>query len=177
MYRDFLDKDIWVIGCGNPLLGDDGFGPAVISSFEKKSSDSERVMMLDVGTSIRDLLFDLLLSKRRPSKIIIIDAVSQPGADAGNILTLNAETIPANKVADYSLHQFPTLNMLKELKESTTIDIRIYAVQVDLIPERVKPGLSPAITAAIPKMCDLLTLEIGDQSIVKSPKGVHHADV
>ncbi|MFA5903395.1 MAG: hydrogenase maturation protease [Desulfobacula sp.] len=156
MYLDLLNKDILVIGCGNPLLGDDGFGPAVIQSLESQDVLPDRIGLLDAGTSIRELLFDMLLSGRVPELMVIIDAVQVSHALPGEIIRIEVDGIPDNKIADYSLHQFPTTNMLQELKASCRMEIIIYAVQVADIPEMVRPGLSLPVKAAVPGMCDLI---------------------
>ena len=54
-------KSILIFGCGNTLWGDDGFGPAVIEHLHRHYQLPEDVI---VGTSIRDLLFDLVFWKK-----------------------------------------------------------------------------------------------------------------
>jgi len=56
----------------------------------------------------------------------LIDAVQLSNVLPGEIICIDIDKIPENKVADYSLHQFPTTNMLKELKDLSLIDIEIY---------------------------------------------------
>ena len=63
------------------------------------------------------------------------------------------DAITLKKTADFSLHQFPTTNMRKELKDHTDIDIRILVVQPEYIPDEIAPGLSNPVKAAIPDMC------------------------
>ena len=64
-----------ILGCGNTLFGDDGFGPAVIDYLEKHCRVPEEVAILDVGTGTREILFNMVLSDKRPKTIIIVDAV------------------------------------------------------------------------------------------------------
>ncbi|MBF0201338.1 MAG: hydrogenase maturation protease [Desulfamplus sp.] len=153
MYQDFFTKKRLVFGCGNPFFGDDGFGPSVIEHIEEHYQISRDTGILDAGTSIRDILFDILLSENRPEQIIIIDAVDLPGRCPGEIFEIDVNDIPVNKTSDFSLHQFPTTNMLKELGESTGIDVRVFAVQVESLPEKVAPGLSGPVRESIPVMC------------------------
>lgn len=160
MYLELFEKDILVIGCGNPLLGDDGFGPAVIRSLESQDIPSGRIGFLDAGTSIRELLFDMLLSGKVPELLVIIDAVQVSDALPGEIIRIDVDKIPGNKIADYSLHQFPTTNMLKELKDSCRTKIVIYAVQVANLPEMVRPGLSLPVKEAVARMCGLIRQHI-----------------
>lgn len=153
MYQNFFNKERLVFGCGNPFFGDDGFGPAVIEHLEKNHDIASTVEVLDAGTSIRDILFDLLLSEKRPDQIVIVDAMDQPGKIPGDLSEIYIHQIPMNKTSDFSLHQFPTTNMLKELSEATGIDVRVFVVQTDALPQQVSPGLSPAVAEAVPAMC------------------------
>lgn len=156
MYLELFDKEILIVGCGNTLMGDDGFGPAVVESLAARYGESDRIGVFDAGTSVRELLFDLLLSGRPPRRLILVDAVHHAGVLPGEILCINVDQIPEKKVADYSLHQFPTTNMLKELQASSRVDIQIYVVQIDHIPETVAPGLSRPVRDAVPVLCHLI---------------------
>ena len=47
------DAEILVVGCGNILFKDDGFGPAVIDALNELSKDKplpENTMTIDAGT-------------------------------------------------------------------------------------------------------------------------------
>jgi coenzyme F420 hydrogenase subunit delta len=153
MIADLFEKSVLIFGCGNILWGDDGFGPAVVQRLNERYRLPAHVLALDVGTSIRDILFDLVLSDQKPDRIFIIDAVEYPHRQPGEVFEIPVEGIPDKKATDFSLHQFPTVNMLQELKEHSPIDITILVAQIDTIPEEVKPGLSPAVTRAIDTAC------------------------
>ncbi|RJP85283.1 MAG: hydrogenase maturation protease [Desulfobacteraceae bacterium] len=142
-----------VFGCGNPLFGDDGFGPEVIEHLQEHHEIPEHVLCLDAGTGIRDALFDILLSEEKPRQIIIIDAAEHDGKLPGDIFEIDVDNIDPKKTSDFSLHQFPTTNMLKELKDLTNVDVRVLVVQIAHIPEEINPGLSGPVMAAVPNMC------------------------
>lgn len=160
MVREIFNKSVLIFGCGNILLGDDGFGPAVIEHLKENYVLPEQVLALDMGTGIREVLFDLILSETKPEKIIIVDAVEHPGRKPGDVFEIAVEDIPARKIADFSLHQFPTVNMLKELKDHTGIAITILVAQVQEIPEELKEGLTPAVTAAVDEACQRILRNI-----------------
>ncbi|MDI6852426.1 MAG: hydrogenase maturation protease [Deltaproteobacteria bacterium] len=153
MLSEIFDKSILIFGCGNILLGDDGFGPAVVKRLNDNHALPEHALALDMGTGVREVLFDLILSESKPEKIIIVDAVDHPGRQPGEVFEIAVEDIPAKKIADFSLHQFPTVNMLKELKDHTGIDITILAAQVQEIPEELREGLTPPLAAAVEEAC------------------------
>jgi len=152
-----------VLGCGNPLLGDDGFGPAVVEYLESHCQPPPGVACVDAGTAVRDILFDLLLSEAKPRRIIVVDAADEPGRSPGEIFEIHVDRISPAKICDFSLHQFPTTNMLKEIHEGTSIDVRVLVAQVASIPSEVAPGLSKPVTEAIPLMCQRI-MEIVNES-------------
>jgi coenzyme F420 hydrogenase subunit delta len=143
-------KHCLVFGCGNPLFGDDGFGPAVIAHLEQNPAPAHAAY-LDAGTSIRDFLFDILLTSVKPKQMIIVDAAHFKGKPPGTVFEIDITEMNPSKTGDYSLHQFPTTNMLSELKTETDMDIRVIVGQVEIIPDEVSPGLSPAMAAAVPR--------------------------
>lgn len=146
-------KGTLVFGCGNPLFGDDGFGPAVVEHMETYFQVPEHVACIDVGTSIRDILFDILLSEKRPDCIVVVDAADKTNEHVGEIFEIDVDEISPKKISDFSLHQFPTTNMLKELKDETDIDIRILVAGITELPDEVCPGISEPVKGAIPDMC------------------------
>lgn len=153
-------NEVYILGCGNPLFGDDGFGPAVIDYFIKEYGGhiKENVIPMDMGTSVRDFLFDIILMKEKPKKIIIVDSHNQSGRP-GEIREISLDEISPKKISDFSLHQFPTTNLLKELKENTSIEIKVFVCEAKNIPSEVSPGLSEEVREAIPKMCKILLKE------------------
>ncbi|MCK8601292.1 hydrogenase maturation protease [Desulfoferrobacter suflitae] len=160
MIKEILHSPIVVFGCGNPLFGDDGFGPKVIEALQKNYPLPPSVLAADVGTGIGSYLFDLALIEPKPSCIFIVDAVSQPGREPGALFELSIEDMPLPKKTDFSLHQFPSVNLLLELQNLGGVKIRILAVQVKEIPEKVQPGLSPAVEKQIEACCEWLQKQI-----------------
>ena len=146
-----------IFGCGNTLLGDDGFGPAVIEALHDNDLLPEHVEAVDVGTGIREYLIDYVLSSiGRPQVIVVLDAVDVKGCLPGKLMKINPLSIPARKIHDFSLHQFPTVNLLQELNLETGIEVSILAAQIEAIPDRVAPGLSPAMQDAVAEACETI---------------------
>jgi coenzyme F420 hydrogenase subunit delta len=161
MLKPLAEYDCLVLGCGNPLIGDDGFGPAVVQYLENHYRLPDSVAAIDCGTSIRDILFDVLLSARKPRKMIIVDVTDSPGLAPGEVREIDIDQIRPEKIGDFSLHQFPTTNMLKEIKQETRVEVRVFVAQVAGLPSEVKPGLSDPVRAAIAPMCERILAEIG----------------
>lgn len=139
-----------VFGCGNIIMGDDGYGPAVINKLNEAYVLPRTVETVDVGTCIRDYLFDYLLTEEgRPEQIIILDAVDFTDRVPGEVFEILPAEIPAKKIHDFSLHQFPTVNLLQELQDHTGIKVLILAAQIEYIPDEIAPGLSSAMSRAV----------------------------
>jgi len=150
-----MKKTTMVFGCGNVIMGDDGYGPAVVDRLNAGYRFPETVEAVDVGTCVREYLFDYLLSEEdRPERIIILDAVDFAGRRPGEVFPIVPAEIPAKKIHDFSLHQFPTVNLLQELQDNTGIEVLILAAQIQFIPEEIAPGLSPAMVKAVDEACE-----------------------
>ncbi|MHB8839834.1 MAG: hydrogenase maturation protease, partial [Gemmatimonadaceae bacterium] len=138
-----------ILGCGNTLFGDDGFGCELVDYLEQHYAVPDAVCLLDVGTGVRKLLFTLCLSAERPDQILVLDALDV-GRSPGEIVALDAADIPAIKLDDFSLHQLPTSNLLRELEERCGVRVRVLACQHGPLPGEVQPGLSAAVRSALP---------------------------
>lgn len=154
-----------IFGCGNAIMGDDGYGPAVVEELNTHRTLPEGVQAVDAGTCVREYLFDYLLTDEgRPQTVIILDAVDFTGKEPGDVFRINPTDIPAKKIHDFSLHQFPTVNLLLELEQHTGIRVVILAAQVEYIPEEIAPGLTPAMSAAVSVACDEVFHILSEQS-------------
>ena len=91
-----IEYETMIFGCGNVIMGDDGFGPAVIDTLHDRYSLPENIQAVDVGTCVREYLFDyLLLDEGRPKTIIICDAVDFPDRRPGEVFEILPDQIPA----------------------------------------------------------------------------------
>ena len=150
-----------ILGCGNTLLGDDGFGPAVIARLHEIGLP-EAVQAIDVGTSIREQLLDYLLDPRlRPPMLVVVDAAYQEGLAPGELRFCHPRELCAGKAHDFSLHQFPTVNLLGELAEESGMQVVLVLAQAATLPETIAPGLSPAMASAVTAACQLILQKIG----------------
>lgn len=162
--EDLFTKSVLVFGCGNILMGDDGFGPAVIEHLLANFDLPPQVAAFDAGTAIRDLLFDLALMPRKPETILIVDAVFESEKRPGEIFEIDVCLVPANKASDFSLHMFPSVNLLDVLRERRGVNIRVLVVQAENMPEEIGQGLSDSVSAAVPGACRWLLHRIGELS-------------
>lgn len=152
---DEYRKEILVLGCGNTLFGDDGFGPAVVENLINNYKIPDNVEIMDAGTGVREVLFTIVLGDKKPKKIIIVDAVNA-NKSPGEVFEIAIDEMPKNKLDDFSMHTLPTSNLLKELKDFCNVEVIIIAAQIERIPEIVEPGLSRPLVNSIPKAADLV---------------------
>lgn len=146
---DAMYEDIVVLGCGNILFGDDGFGSYVAEYLQNSDAFPESVAVINARTSVRGILFDLILSEQRPRKVIVVDAIDA-NRPPGEVFKITIDELPLNKIDDFTFHQMPTSNLLRELKEYCGVDVVIIAGQIESIPEAVRPGLSNALAGSVP---------------------------
>ena len=151
----YFDMSTLIFGCGNVLFGDDGFGPEVVDYFNAHYQLPDDAQALRVETSIRNYLFNIVLSDQKPDLILIIDAVDK-GKSPGELFEIDLDEIPAKKLDDFSMHQMPSSNLLKEMKDDAGMNIRILVCQVEYIPPEIKPGLKQVMIDSIPKMCEMM---------------------
>ncbi len=158
--QDLFTKPVLVFGCGNILLGDDGFGPAVIDHLLANFDLPSEVAAFDAGTGIREILFDLVLMADRPEVIFIVDAAFESGKRPGEIFEMDISRIAPNKTSDFSLHMFPSIKLLDDLQNGAGVKVRVLAVQAESMPGEIRPGLSDSVKAAVPDACQWLLRQI-----------------
>jgi len=144
----FCRARVLILGVGNVLFGDDGFGPAVSESLLLDYFIPDDFYVMDVGTGVRKLLFTLILGDVLPIEIVIVDAVDW-GQLIGEVKVISANELPVTKIDDFSLHQVPTSNMLRELQDQCQVKVSVVVCDVGVLPQRIEPGLSPDIELAV----------------------------
>jgi len=156
---------VLILGVGNILFGDDGFGPAAADYLLINCKVPDDVYVMDVGIGAGDVLFTVALSQKKPKKIIVLDAVDLQ-RKPGEVFELSIDDLPANKVTDFSMHLFPATNLLKELRDQMGVDVVILACQAERIPEEVNPGLSDSVKRALPKTAEM-ALKLAERQVSK----------
>jgi len=152
---DYCLCDTLVLGCGNELFGDDGFGPAVARNLRCRRDLPKTVIAMDVGTAVRQVLFNVVLSPVRPRRIVVADAVDM-GREPGDVWTIGADELPEVKCDDFSMHQLPTSNLLRELNDLCAVMVVCVVGQVTGVPPEVKPGLSAPVQLAVERAAEMI---------------------
>src|SRR3990172_1174105 len=149
-------KRTLVLGCGNVLYGDDGFGPAVADLLLERYAIPNDAAVYNLGLSTRAFLFDLLLAPCHPQRIVVVDAMDRSMRRPGEIFEVPLDGLTREKVDDFSFHQGPTSNMLAELRDLCGVDVVILSCRPRSIPSEVRQGLSPPVREAVPKTAWLI---------------------
>lgn len=90
---DYWNREILVLGCGNILFGDDGFGPAVVEYLQRHYDIPPDACVMDAGLGVRDMLLTIALSEKRPRTIVIVDAIDE-GRPPGEVCERRISDIP-----------------------------------------------------------------------------------
>jgi coenzyme F420 hydrogenase subunit delta len=139
-----------VLGCGNRLLGDDGFGPAVANYMLERLTIPPDVCVLDAGTSVRRILFDFI-DGDKPERIVIIDIIDR-GRKPGEVFEVHLDELgPILRSDDYASHLGPTSNLLFGLRNQRGIDVRIVACQLAEATDELGTPITADVARAIPE--------------------------
>ena len=147
--------EIVIVGCGNPLFTDDGFGKSVFEEMQKLTLP-DNVKIIDAGLGGPHFIFTLL-DPEVTKKLVIVD-IADFGAKPGSITKLRVEDLPPGSYRD--AHSWDLAEPLLRIKDR--IDVTIIGCQ----PARVtapefEEGLSEEIQNAIPKTIQVILEMIG----------------
>lgn len=159
-------KKITVLGIGNILLQDEGFGVKVVENLVQRFTFPEYVQVLDGGT----LGMGLLPFLDGTDKLMIIDAVAG-SLPPGGIYELKGEDVKAYFKNKVSLHELgiqdvlATLELLeKPVREVLVLGIQPLVVDVGLeLTEKIKP--------LVPHIADRVVAKLGKWKVEVVPHG------
>jgi hydrogenase maturation protease len=161
-------KQITVLGVGNILLSDEGFGVKVVLKMMRNYQFPENVYLVDgnvLGLSLLGIISD-------SDYLIVVDAIKNNG-EPGTIYHIEAKDIPKRIRAKNSLHQVDFLEAmtlcqaLDHVPETVIIGVEpkdIETVQDKLTPE-IKNKINPVIEMVLGEL-----KKIG----ISYQKGVNH---
>lgn len=148
MLPAFCRARVLVLGVGNVLFGNDGFGPEVAERLVDRYDVPDDIYVMDVGTGARRILFTVSVGETRPEEIVIVDAVDW-GQGNGKVFEIPVDELPVTKTDDFSLHQVPTSNLLRELQDQCGVRVSVVVCDVGEIPQEIASGLSPTVADAV----------------------------
>ncbi|MDP3730588.1 MAG: hydrogenase 3 maturation endopeptidase HyCI [Candidatus Omnitrophota bacterium] len=143
--KERLKGVVTIIGIGNIMRGDDGFGPKLIESLKKKNTKAN---LFDCGTVPENYIFPILNTSC--DTVILVDAAdlkSEPGSM--KILMLGELS-----GAGLSTHN-ASIRLFTDLLMTGKDDLNIFAVTIQ--PESIEFGeaLSPEAKEGVDKLTDM----------------------
>jgi coenzyme F420 hydrogenase subunit delta len=153
-----------IVGCGNPLQTDDGFGPAVIAEL-KKLSLPDNVKVLDAGLAGPHYLFTLMAQSDIPVKKMVILDIMNFGGEPGEITRVTPDVLSPGAYTDP--HSWGLREPLQVLAERTDIVIfgcqpeSIDISQMDNESDEADFWVTESVRKAIPKAMRLALAEVG----------------
>lgn len=136
-----------VLGVGNILLSDDGFGVHAVEYLKQNCPIMEQVELLDGGT----LGLDLLPTLRGVKQLILLDAISG-GSTPGTVYAIEKKDLSLYFRDKVSVHQLGIQEVLSllEVLEDPIEDILVLGVE----PESMEVGLmmSPVVAEELPQV-------------------------
>jgi hydrogenase maturation protease len=134
---------VTVLGVGNPIMGDDGAGPQLLTMLASERHD-DRIEYVDGGTGGMELVPVV----QEATRLLILDAVAGPVP--GGVVHLTGDQIPRMLAAKLSPHQVGLLDVLSAVRLLGHEPDRLEVVGV--VPESVdlRIGLSASVADALP---------------------------
>ena len=145
-----------VIGLGSPIMGDDGFGLAVLARLGERWELPEDVELVDGGTWGMTLLPTIEDSDH----VLFIDAINT-GSAPGTVAVIEREQLPKYFMLKLSPHQIDIREVLAacELRGTLPEVTEAYGAQPDVID--MSTELSPALAARVDEVADLVGERLG----------------
>ncbi len=138
-----------IVGCGNTLYGDDGFGPEVVNYIKEHDIKFEGdTCVIDGATSAPHYIFTLPQDKWK--NIIIIDIASL-NEEPGTIKVLDLDQV-SEEDRYMDVHGLSATYPLHDLKDK--INIKLVVIQPENVPLEMEMGLSDVLESKIPETID-----------------------
>ena len=144
-----MKKDA-VVALGNPLMSDEGVGPAVLNLLRHDPRRPSSLELIDTGGSILSALHAL----KGRDKVVFVDCARMGLAPGALRRFLPPEVRSQKSLAGLSLHEGDLLKMLEtaDTLEANAKEVVIYGIE----PVQMGPGegLSPELSANLQKYAD-----------------------
>jgi len=145
------ENRVCIIGCGNPLMGNDGAGILVMHLFERRFPGVDTI---DGGTGG----FDLIPLMEGYDKVVIVDATVGIGDHTGDVVTF--ENLPTPEVPARIPHDIgivDAVTMAKELGyKGEIVVIGIEVGEIQAFSQEIDPAVREGIHVAEEKILAIL---------------------
>ncbi|MDE7242227.1 HyaD/HybD family hydrogenase maturation endopeptidase [Desulfovibrio sp.] len=156
---------VLVLGVGNILLSDEGFGVAAVNRLMRDYDWPDNVRLLDGGTLGLFLMPDIMDA----DFLVVLDVVLGPGAP-GTIYLLEGEDLRKSLSFRDSTHQ---TDLVDTLISCELAGGRPDAVIIGIQPgdwQTLSPALTPELEARLPEFCAKVAAELARRGITATPR-------
>ncbi len=149
---DYLIKENLILGCGNPLFGDDGFGPEFVRKLkdEKIEDKFNNLAIIDCGSGISPFLNLINSSKHKIKNLYIIDCGDFKGK-LGDVLILDGKEIASEDFIKSS----HSMNVPHEINRFSS-NIKLVLVQGNVDPNIMGLEMNEEVRNAIDKVQNII---------------------
>lgn len=160
-----MTDKITVLGIGNILMQDEGFGVRALTSLQASYAFPDHVMLLDGGTLGVELSYFL----RGTARLVVLDAIIG-GQPPGTWYQFTGPAVEAYFARKLSLHEVGLRDVLAALS-LTGCPVRetvIFGVE----PANLAPGLelSPLVAAMLPRAVAATVAQLATWQVLAIPK-------
>lgn len=143
------ERQVFILGVGNPLYRDDGFGVEAVAAFEQAFSTGPEVAVIDGGTEGLSLLGVI----EEATELVLLDAVAGPGAP-GSLVEMDGRELAGGTPLKLSEHQVGIEEVLGLAVWRGRLPERTVLVGVVARDLSFGPGLTPEVAAVLPAALD-----------------------
>jgi len=155
---EYLRKEVLVIGCGNILFGDDGFGYHVVKRLEDMDLPDE-VGVIDGGAGSAYYILSLLDEESPVKKIVVVDTIDF-NLPPGTLVKLGVEDLPKVEKYNFDAHDVPLAPYLIEAHRRGIEVVIIGCQGKEITCPEIKMELSKEVEASIERAVKMVLEEI-----------------
>jgi len=154
---NYLIKENLILGCGNPLFGDDGFGPEFVRRIkdEKIEDKFNNLAVVDCGSGISPFLNLINSSKHKIKNLYIVDCGDFKGK-VGDVLILDGKEIASQDFIKSS----HSMNVPHEINRFSS-NVKLILVQGKVDPNRMGLEMNEEVRNAIDKVQNIIISFMG----------------
>lgn len=158
-----------VLGLGNLLMGDEGFGVHVVQKLREDYEWDGDVEIMDGGTKGIHLLGYL----KGVNRLLIVDAVDG-GLAPGEVMILNEEEIPSYSKRKVSPHQMEVGDLLAVAAMSDLSFEEVILVGIQPASMELSTELSPAVAAHVDDVVEKILARLREWGQKVGTKNARH---
>lgn len=155
-------RDISIIGVGNLLMSDEGFGCHLIKYLEENYTFPDTVSLVDAGTA--GIYMAPVLESCKYA--LFIDVIKIEDQEPGQIISCTLEELTAKNIqTSMSPHQIGVLEVIEICKLRGSLPEKIEFLAV--VPKKIEPGvkLSPELKKLVKPVAMKALLKIKEKGV------------